>query len=175
VKTKLRLLAVILLLAAGLLSQPLRWSPAHFRGLVVGSSHVNDVKRRLGPPDWTFYTPAITTMHYKGRGDHKGDLTVSVDNRSEVIREIQESFPVAIPRTEIYKELGRDALTAHYSRAKCAGGALYRDPAGALELTLYPERGIVLWPDQFGYDFAAIHYLARQPGTARTPACSTRH
>ena len=71
----------------------------------------------------------------------------------------------------MYKELGQDALTAHFSQARCAAAALYRDPAGAIELTLYPARGIVLWPDQFGYDFAAILYVARPPGASRAPAC----
>ena len=97
---------------------------------------------------------------YKGGGDHKGDLAVRLD-RSGVIVEIQESFPVAIPRSRIYKELGRDAVTAHYSLDRC--GTLYRDPNGPIELAFYPARGVYLWPDQYGYDFAAIHYAARPP------------
>lgn len=165
-------LTAILLLVASLFAAPLRWTPANFRGLIVGSSGRADAMRVLGPPDTRFVFPTEGLI-YKGRGDHRGDLLVSLD-RSGRIREIQESFPVALPRTEIYKELGRDALTAHYSQAKCAGGVLYRDPAGPIELTLYPARGIYLWPDQFGYDFAAIHYAARQPGASRTPPCVTR-
>ena len=54
------------------------------------------------------------------------------------------------PRTKLYQEFGKDAMTAHYSRARCAADALYRDPRGAIELALYPARGIVLWPDQYG-------------------------
>ena len=112
------------------------------------------------------------TMRYKGRGDHKGDLTVRIDNRSDVISEIQESFPVAIPRSRIYKELGRDAVAAHYSQNKC--GDLYRDPNGVIELTLYPALGTYLWPDQYGYDFAAIYYSARPPGVEHRPPCTVR-
>ena len=114
-------------------------------------------------PDADSRTRNGEELLYKARGAHKGDLTVRLD-RSGTITEIQESFPVAIPRTKIYQEFGKDALTAHFSLAKCAGNALYRDPRGAIELTLYPSRGIVLWPDQYGYDFAAIHYLAHSPG-----------
>jgi len=67
------------------------------------------------------------------------------------------------------------ALTGHYSQAKCAAGALYRDPRGGVELTLFPARGIALWPDQYGYDFAALHYFAHPPGLPHAPACVGRH
>jgi hypothetical protein len=143
-------------------------------------------------------------LSYKARGDHGGELTVRI-GRSGTILEIKESFPVAIPRSRIYRELGQNAVTAHFrvvhfDAAHCASGAvsgfdprsdpgsaesaLYRDPAGSLELTLYPARGIALWPDQLGYDFAAILYLAQppwfshpklsHPQFAHPPACAGR-
>jgi hypothetical protein len=173
----MRIAATLVLLAASLFAAPppskLRWTPASFRGLAVGRAHRAEAIRLLGPPDAVTRTRSGQALIYKGRGSHKGDLAVRLD-RTGLVFEIQESFPVAIPRTQIYKELGADALTAHFSQAKCAADALYRDPGGAIELTLYPARGIVLWPDQFGYDFAAILYLARQPGTSRAPACASR-
>ena len=181
----MRIAAAVLLLGVALptllRADPLGWNPAVFRGIAVGRAHRFDAVRLLGPPDSDRRSRSGEQLLYKGRGDHKGDLTVRLD-RSGVIVEIQESFPVAIPRTRIYKELGADARTAHFSQARCAThvandaavDALYRDPRGGLELTLYPERGIVLWPDQFGYDFAAILYLARPPGASRPPACIDR-
>jgi hypothetical protein len=169
----MRIAATILLLAASLFAEPPRWAPASFRGLAVGSARRADAVRLLGPPDADTRSGAGEELIYKARGDHKGDLAVRLD-RAGVIFEIKESFPVAIPRSRIYKELGQDAMTAHFSQARCAADALYRDPAGAIELTLYPARGIVLWPDQFGYDFAAILYVARQPGTSHAPDCAAR-
>jgi hypothetical protein len=173
----MRFSAAILLLAASLFAAPppstLRWTPASFRGLAIGRARRAEALRLLGSPDAVTRTPKGEELIYKQRGDHKGDLAVRLDHAG-VVFEIQESFPVAIPRTRIYKELGPDALTAHYSQAKCAANALYRDPSGAIELTLYPARGIVLWPDQVGYDFAAMLYVAHQPGADRAPACAAQ-
>lgn len=169
----MRIAAAILLLTAALFAAPLHWTPASFRGLTLGSAHRAEAIRLLGPPDADRRTGGGEELIYKARGDHKGDLAVSLD-RSGAVMEIKESFPVAIPRSRLYKELGQDARTAHFSLARCAGNVLYRDPAGAIELTLYPARGIVLWPDQFGYDFAAILYVAHQPGASRAPACVSR-
>ena len=163
----------LLLLAAGLSAQPLRWTPAVFRGLTVGSSKKADAVRTLGEPDGrrrARSAEAGEELLYKARGDHKGDLAVRLNG--SVIVEIQESFPVAIPRSRMYKELGRDAVVAHYSLDRC--GTLYRDPGGQIELTFYPARGIYLWPDQYGYDFAAIHYAARPPGVDHPAPCAPR-
>lgn len=168
----MRVFAAILLLASSLFAAPPRWTPASFRGLTLGSAQRAEALRRLGPPDADTRTRGGEELIYKARGDHKGDLAVRLD-RSGVVFEIKESFPVAIPRSRIYKELGQDALTAHFSLARCAAGALYRDPSGAIELTLYPARGIVLWPDQFGYDFAALLYVAHPPGASRAPPCAS--
>jgi hypothetical protein len=169
----MRSIAAIFLLAASLFGAPPPWTAGSFRGLAAGRAHRADALRTLGKPDLDTSTPGGEDLLYKARGSHHGDLTVHLD-RSGLITEIQELFPVAIPRTQIYKELGDNALTAHFSWAKCAANALYRDPRGAVELTLYPARGIALWPDQLGYDFAAIHYLARPPGLTHPPACVLR-
>jgi hypothetical protein len=169
----MRLSAAIFLLTASLFAAPRPWTPANFRGLTVGRTHREDAVRALGAPNTARPLPGGEELTYTALGVHRGDLSVRLD-RSGVITEIQEALPVAIPRTQIYREFGKDALTAHFSKAKCASDALYRDPRGAIELTLYPARGIVLWPDQYGYDFAAILYVARPPGLAQMPACAKR-
>jgi hypothetical protein len=169
----MRLSAAILLLTTSLFAAPASWTPANFHGLTVGRAHREDALRTLGAPDAARATQSGEELSYKSRGDHKGELSVRLD-RAGVITEIQEALPVAIPRTRIYKEFGKGALTAHFSKAKCAADALYRDPRGVIELTLYPTRGIALWPDQYGYDFAAILYLARPPGLARMPDCAAK-
>jgi hypothetical protein len=169
----MQFLTAILLLAVSAIAAPIPWKSANFHGLIVGNSRRADVLRTFGAPNTTQHTPRGEELSYLARGDHKGDLTFRLD-RSGTITEIEEAFPIAIPRTRIYNELGKDALTEHYYSAKCAGDALYRDPRGSIELTLFPSRGIALWPDQNGYDFAALQYLARRPGLARAPACVGR-
>jgi hypothetical protein len=170
----MRLSAAILLLTVSLFAAPAPWTPASFRGLTVGRAHREDALRALGTPDAAKPEQSGEELTYKARGDHKGDLSIRLD-RAGMVTEIQEALPVAIPRTQIYREFGKDALTVHFSRAKCAADVLYRDPRGAIELTLYPTRGIALWPDQYGYDFAAILYLARPPGLPRMPVCASKH
>ncbi|HVJ06306.1 MAG TPA: hypothetical protein VM578_11595 [Candidatus Saccharimonadales bacterium] len=169
----MRLAAAILLLTVCLYAATPPWKAAKFRGLELGRAHRDDVTRVLGAPDAANHVHGGDELIYRGRGEHKGDLTVRLD-RLGVVTEIQEAFPVSIPRTQIYKELGKDAMTAHFSKAKCAGDALYRNARGAIELTLFPEHGIALWPDQYGYDFAAILYLAKTPGLARVPVCAAK-
>ena len=102
----MRIAAAILLLTAALFAAPLHWTPASFRGLTLGSAHRAEAIRLLGPPDADTRTRGGEELIYKARGDHKGDLAVRLD-RSGVVFEIKESFPIAIPRSRIYKELGR--------------------------------------------------------------------
>jgi hypothetical protein len=163
----MRLFAAIFLLTASLFAAPPAWQPANFRGLIVGRAHREDVLRALGVPDAVGPTRGGQELTYRGRGDHKGELSLRVDG-SGIVVEIQEAFPVSITRTRIYKEFGSDAITAHFL---CVGNALHGDPQGPIELTLFPARGIALWPDQYGYDFAAVLYLARAPGLGRIPSC----
>ena len=149
---------------------PIRWTAATYQKLTLGRARRADVVRALGEPQSATKTKDGETLFYRTRGEHKGDLTVKL-SRTGVVEEISEAFPVALSRTALYRELGKDAVTAHFSFAACAGNAIYRDPRGPLELTLFPRLGIVLWPDQYGYDFAAMRYSARQPGLERAPAC----
>jgi hypothetical protein len=149
------------------------WIPSNFRGLTMGHAHRADVLRVLGAPAEAKKSAGGEELVYKGRGDHMGNLTLRLDMTGTLI-EVEEMLPRAIPRTVLYKEFGSDPVTAHYSAAACAGGALYRDARGNLELTLYPGRGIYLWPDQYGYDFAAIHWSLRRPGLPNAPACVSR-
>jgi hypothetical protein len=148
------------------------WTPAIYHGLALGRAHRAEVVRALGEPSSTSRGPLGEELHYTARGEHKGDLTLRLD-RSGTVYDIEEEFPRNIPRTILYREFGKNAVTAHFSQAACASNALYRDPRGQIELTMYPERGIVLWPNQEGYDFATVHYMAREPGVPR-PACAPR-
>jgi hypothetical protein len=176
------ILFVILLIAASPALAPAQihppspnalWIAANFRGLTMGHAHRADVLRVLGTPAEAKKSAGGEELFYKGRGDHMGNLTLRLDMTGTLV-EVEEMLPRAIPRTVLYKELGSEPLTAHYSAAACAGGALYRDARGNLELTLYPGRGLYLWPDQYGYDFAAIHWSLRRPGLPNPPPCVSR-
>ena len=175
---------VLALMLAALITSPLvaqiippspsqLWIPANFRGLTMGHAHRDDVLRTMGAPTESKKSAGGEELIYTGRGDHMGNLTFHLDITATLI-EVEEMLPRAIPRTVLYKEFGAQPLTAHYSSATCASGALYRDAHGNLELTLYPGRGIYLWPDQYGYDFAAIHWSLRRPGLPHPPPCVPR-
>lgn len=152
------------------LKSVLRWTPAKYHGLAVGRARRAEVLRVLGEPQAINKVKDGNELVYRARGEHRGDITVKL-SRAGVVDEIREAFPVALPRTSLYRELGKDAVTARYGFAACTGNAIYRDARGPLELTLFPRLGVVLWPDQYGYDFAAMRYTARLPGLARRPAC----
>ena len=73
----------------------------------MGSANRTDAVRVLGKPDAQRHPRTTDSkireeLIYKARGDHKGDLAVVLDPSGTVV-EIEESFPVAIPRSRIYK------------------------------------------------------------------------
>ena len=102
----MRSIAAILLLAASLFGSPPPWTAGSFRGLTAGRARRADALRVLGAPTSPAPTPAGEDLLYKARGSHHGDLTVRLD-RSGLITEIQESFPVAIPRTQALQRAWR--------------------------------------------------------------------
>ena len=93
------MVAAILMLTASLFAAPPTWTASNFRGLTLGRAHREDALRTLGTPDADSRTSNGEELLYKTRGSHKGDLTVRLD-RSGIVTEIQESLPVAIPRTK---------------------------------------------------------------------------
>lgn len=147
------------------------WQAASFHGLKLGHATRAEVLRAFGAPNAereTTFSGAGGPAHelvYERRGDHQGRLLVRL-NRVGLVEEIVEQLPVALPRTIVYRELGNDAQTAHYSFVS-HDRTLRRDARGPLELTLYPTQGIALWPESLGYDFASILYLDRAPGMVR--------
>jgi len=168
--TRVMLPLLAISLSATLLLAALQWTPASYRGLTLGRAHRADVARVLGPPSSVTRTARGEELKYSAHGEHNGDLTIRLD-RSGAVVEIEEELSPNLPRTTLYREFGKNPVTANFSQAACAEYALYRDPRGQIELTMYPERGIVLWPNRQGYDFAAIYYMAHAPGVPR-PACA---
>lgn len=168
-------------LAASAQTNPSKWSPGEFRGLTAGKSTKADMVRVLGNPDGEpgrASDPTMLLYKYEGKGDLQGRIEVAVRKTDNVIVNISENLPVALPRTPAYKRFGHDYRSVSYSRADCAAkqgiAPLYRDPRGPIEMIEYPERGVALALDQYGYDIASILYLSKPPGAERAPACVAR-
>ena len=170
----MRWLLAILMLNASLFAAPPTWTPANFHGLTLGRAHREDALRTLGTPDADSRTSNGEELLYKTRGSHKGDLTVRLD-RSGIVTEIQESLPVAIPRTKLYQEFGKDALTAHYSRAKCAGRCVLSRPARCHRthaLSVARRRSLAR---SVRLRLRRRSVCCQAPGLDRPPACVSRH
>ena len=148
------------------------WTPGRFGELVTGQSKVKDVLRVLGPAE-PKQGKRLTTYTYPGKGDFGGGLIVEVSNTTKVIEVITSRPAQNITRTEAYRKFGKDYREVTYAAAKCGEGTnppVYRDKNGAVELIEYPTQGIVLWPNRYGFDIAAIVYLARPLPTSK-PKC----
>lgn len=166
-------------------AQPARkltpWKAGAFRGLIIGRSTESDMRRVLGNPDATddkTKDPSLVLYRYNGKGDLQGTLEVAVRRRDKVISNIAENLPVALPRTPAYKRFGDDYRVRHYAFAECAAreglAPLYHDTNGPIEMIEYPQRGLVLALDKYGYDIASIIYTSQPPGNDAPPSCVKR-
>jgi len=173
----MRLLGVVLLLLsfAPAKTQAQGWTAAEFRGLKLGSAKLADVERVLGKADSTDSRSGGEVLVYKKKGDNGGDLEVEI--RKGVLHRVSENLPVAMPRGVAFRQYGKDYVERRYSTAKCsslsADDQLYRDRKGDVELLEYPQKGLLLWPDKFGYDIAGVVYRA-DPFAAKRPRCGAR-
>lgn len=165
---------VLLLLAvacAGAKAQA--WKPGQFGELVAGKSTRADVIRVLGAAD-PGKGARVETYKYAAKGDLGGDVLVEVNRTTGVVESITVQFSPNVTRTQAYKKYGRDYKEVNYSVVNCpqngATPLVYRNPKGGVELLEYPQKGLVLWPNQYGFDIAAAVYLAR-PLPSKKPAC----
>ncbi len=170
-------LSWLLLAAAGLSAQQRpEWKPGNFRGLLTGKSTRKDVTRALGAA-----TPKkgrhIETYMYPGKGDFGANVIVEVNSATGVVETITERFSPNITRTQARKKYGDNYKEIQYSIADCphesANALVYRDPNGPIGLLVYSQQGIVLWPNEEGFDIAAALYLAK-PLPNKRPVCSKR-
>ncbi len=155
--------ALTLLVCAGFYQQ--RWKPAQYGELTAGKSTRKDVIRVLGDA-----TPkksgSLETYTYPGKGDFGGDVVIEVNQATGVIESVIVQFSPNITRTQARKKYGNDYHEIRYSISECPhDGSLplaYRDPKGGVELIEYPQKGLVLWPNQYGLDIAAAVYRAKE-------------
>ncbi len=119
----------------------------------------------------------IDTYTYPGKGDFGGKVIVEVDRVTGVVETITELFSPNITRTQARKKYGENYKEVHSSIADCphegVNALAYRDPNGPIGLLVYSQQGIVLWPNQEGFDIAAALYLAK-PLPGKKPVCAKR-
>jgi hypothetical protein len=168
----MRLLFVFVLLAHVATAQG-NWTPAEFRGLKLGTAKMEDIEGVLGRPDTKSFRNGSDILVYGRKGDNDGNLEFEL--REGVLFKVTEDLPVAMPRTVAFRKFGKDYTERRYDSARCVGRSgddlLYRSSKGTVELLEYPKKGLLLWPDQFGYDIASVIYRAR-PLATRKPRCT---
>lgn len=148
------------------------WVPGKFGELITGKSKAKDVLRVLGPAK-PKRGKTLLTYAYPGKGDFGGDLVLEVSRLSGVVETITSRPAQNITRTEAYRKFGKDYNEVTYTVAKCGEGTnppVYRDKNGPVELLEYPKQGIILWPNAYGFDIAAIVYRAK-PLPRTKPVC----
>lgn len=156
--------------------QSYTWKPGQFKELLTGKARRKDVTRVLGDTKPT-KSGRLETYTYPDKGEFGGKLLVDVDAATGIIESITEHFSPNLTRTQAYKKLGKDYREVRYSISTCpqvgSTPMVYRDPKGGIELLEYPQKGIILWPNQYGFDIAAVVYRAH-PLPAKKPVCSKK-
>lgn len=175
-RTAVNLLAMTTLLASvGLVGQQRSgWKAGEFKGLVAGKATRKDVVRVLGAST-PKTTPHLEVYSYPGKGDFGSNVTVEVSRATGRVETITERFAPNITRTQARKKYGEKYNEVQYSVAECPHEGLnalaYRDSNGPIGLIEYPQQGLVLWPNQEGFDIAAALYLAK-PLPGKKPVCA---
>jgi hypothetical protein len=160
------------------------WKASDFHGVKPGKSTKADVTKAFGDPA-EVRKPSLAAfandacceeLLYHGKGDNGGELSIAIRKNGAVVY-ILDQFKSAMPRSTAYRKYGKDWHDHAYSSAKCAERAgiapLYRDPAGPIELVEYPDKGMLFWPSNNGYDFFGSVYTASAPGLLKPPPCVT--
>jgi hypothetical protein len=175
----------LLLLVSTALSAQSSWHASDFHGVTAGKSNKAAVVKAFGDPAET-RQPSLAAfandacceeLLYHGKGDNGGELSIAIRKNGTVVY-ILDQFKSAMPRSTAYRKYGKDWHDHAYSSAKCAERAgiapLYRDPAGPIELVEYPDKGMLFWPSDNGYDFFGSVFTASAPGLLKPPACVKR-
>ena len=174
-RTAVNLLVMAMLLASvGVAGQQRKaWKAGEFKGLVAGKATRKDVVRVMGATAPT-RTPHLEVFNYPGKGDFGSNVTVEVSRATGLVETITERFAPNITRTQAHKKYGENYDEVQYSVAECphesVNAMAYRDSKGPIGLIEYPQQGLVLWPNQEGFDIAAALYLAK-PLPGKKPIC----
>jgi hypothetical protein len=179
---KIRWALALVLFTASVLSAQSPWHASEFHGITAGKSNKAAVIKTFGDPA-EVRKPSLAAfandacceeLLYHGKGDNGGELSIAIRKNGTVVY-ILDQFKSAKPRSTAYRKYGKDWHDHAYSSAKCAERAgiapLYRDQGGPIELVEYPDKGMLFWPSDNGYDFFGSVYTASAPGLLKPPAC----
>jgi hypothetical protein len=155
----------VIFIASALAQQPAKsWKAGQFGELVPGKSTRKDVIRVLGEskPE---KNGKLETYTYPGKGDFGGKVLVDTNSATGIVESVTVQFSPNITRTQAYKKYGKDYYEVRYAISTCpqegSTPMVYRDPKGGIELLEYPQKGLILWPNQYGFDIAATVYRAK--------------
>jgi len=155
-----------MMLVAGMAAgqQEKSWKAGQFGELVTGKATRKDVVRVLGE-SMPAKSGKLETYTYPDKGDFGGKVLIDVNSATGLIDAVTVQFSPNITRTQAYKKYGKDYNEVRYSVSTCpqegSTPMVYRDAKGGIELLEYPQKGLILWPNQYGFDIAAVVYRAR--------------
>jgi hypothetical protein len=168
-------LAAMLIASAAIGQSSRAWKAGQFGELLTGKATRKDVLRAMGESKPT-KNARLETFTYPGKGDFDGKVMVDV-NATGMVEAVTVQFSPNITRTQAYKKYGKDYHEVRYSVSTCpqegSTPQVYRDPKGGIELLEYPEKGLILWPNQYGFDIAAAVFRAKAL-PAKKPVCGKK-
>jgi hypothetical protein len=126
------------------------WRPGSYRGLTMGASNVDEMRRILGAPKRSETFNKGTSdeevwYHYEGSSDFPGTIRVIVVKAA--IRAI-DILPKDLNAEDAIKHFGPDYLLTRYDFDSCLGdeesAPLFESPSGSVVYIEYRQRGIAI-------------------------------
>jgi hypothetical protein len=141
-------------------SQTGSWERAEFRGLRLGESTYDDVKRLWGNPRWEgentekLFDEAEILLQYSALGDGVGATDVIVGEKTRVIKALSYVPSASLHRDDIRKKYGNEYLAIESGESMCTASKRQHrksagDSAGPVIL-LYPKKGMYVLLDGQG-------------------------
>lgn len=148
-------------------SNKVPWQPANFRGLRIGSAHIDALVAELGKPSGTADDGTYLTYRFEKCDGTKGFALAWVDPESMTVK-IFVLNPESMTWREMLKTFGDDYVITRYEWDLCLtegdGSPIYENPNGSLEYVEYRSMGISVKVLDDGR-VQQIEYLEEPPGT----------
>jgi hypothetical protein len=134
------------------------WHAATYRGLTMGRSNVQEMRRVLGAPKRSEVfndgksNPEVW-YYYGGASEFPGTLRVIVNKSSNTIQAV-DIQPQDLSKEEAIKHFGPDYVITRYDFDSCLGdeesAPLFESPSGSVIFIEYRQRGIAIAVDSNG-------------------------
>lgn len=150
------------------------WSPAVYRGLVMGKSTKQELIRKLGQPHSSGREEdtGVPILSYDTTSPLPGNLVVYV--RRGIVQNIELNLKNAISIADAKKLFGADFQSVHYSFDDCLGKGgtvpIYEDPNGEMEELVSSRHGLILHLNHYR-EVDTIIYLAEDRNIPKQPRC----